>query len=115
MSNEGIKVTGTPTPSFMSAHSYDWKHIEGPFAIEVPFKKGDLIDGVNTVVNAVTNGVADDIDVRVNLGTVMKFMFSDSVYPKLEEGQFFAISDLLLDNKKGVLTIVGNIIENVDK
>ena len=111
---DNLTVVGTPSPLLLSAKRWGWKYVSGPHAIDLSMECSVVgAPGVPVYVKAVSFNEADDIDIRINFGSILKTMFSDSSYPKLKETEVFSISDVLVDKKKSVITVVGNILEKV--
>lgn len=108
-------AVGTPTPLFVAARRWGWKHVDGPYTIDVGIS-GDMMlsKDVGAKFQTVSFGVSEDIDVHVDLGTITKVMFSTSAYPELTDNQVFAISDILVDKSSNTLTVVGNILERLE-
>jgi len=115
MSNEDNVIVGTPTPLLLRASQWKWRHVAGPFSVDVPINgevKVQNTEDAQRFRTAAFN-VDEDIDVHVDLNTIVKILFLQALYPNLEEGQVFAISDLVLDRENNKLTVVGNVLEQL--
>jgi len=108
MSDQFVK--GTPTPVLLSAQSWKWKHVSGPHSIDVPFT---VNVGGNKLAVSVQYNIADDVDVHIDFGSIIKSMFAAKSYPKLSENEMFSISDILLDRSSNTATLIGNVIEKL--
>jgi hypothetical protein len=114
MDNKVVK--GTPTPMFLSAERRGWKHVKGPVAIDLNMQVDLPTEGkLKTKFSIVEFDIAKDLHVRFDFGTLVKALFSGSLYPKLNQNEVFAISDLLVDKENGIVTIVGNVLERLDE
>lgn len=103
-------IKGTPTPLFIQSRQWSWEQVSGPHTIDLPL--GENIEGAEA--KSVEFDLDADLDVRLNFGDVIKLMYTHSVYPALKEGEVFSVSDILVDKGGGVLTLVGNVIKQVD-
>lgn len=105
---------GTPSPVFIEAKAWSWKHVSGPHAIEV---RNTIALRANDPDGLLVNGFIfeedEDIDVRVDLGTITKILFAEKKYPELKENQVFTINNIMVDKDKNIITVVGNIIEKI--
>lgn len=105
-------IRGTPGPIFMPAKRWEWRHLEGPFTIDVPGTLA-LAGDEGKKSCSINLKYASDIDVWVDMGVLTKSLFSASAYPKLEDNQVFSISSIIFDETTDVVTVVGNVLEKV--
>ncbi len=105
-------IKGTPGPILLPAKRWEWRHINGPFTIEVP-RTSTLVGEEGERSCSINLKYASSIDVWVDMGVLTKSLFSSSVYPKLEDNQVFSISSIILDETTDVVTVVGNVLEKV--
>ena len=105
-------IKGTPGPILLPAKRWCWKHVEGPVTIDVPSNVALVGEGGNKR-RSIKLGHSDGIDVWLDFNVLTKTLFSSEAYPKLEGTQVFSISSVLLSEDKGLVTIVGNVLEKV--
>lgn len=103
-------IKGTPTPLFIQSSQWSWEQVSGPHTIDIPL--GASIEGGEA--KPVEFDLDKDLDVRLNFGDVIKLMYTHYVYPALKDGEVFSVSDILVDKAGGVMTLVGNVIKQVD-
>lgn len=107
-------IKGTPSPVFIEAKPWAWKHVSGPHAIEI---KNNAVLKTNEAVGFPVCGFIfneeTDIDVRVDLGVITKVLFAEKKYPSLKENQVFTINNVMVDRANNMVTVVGNVIEKI--
>lgn len=96
---------GVPSLSMFTAKRKRWAHVSGPHAIDISMSKGD--------VNVAQADVDEDISLHLSLSAVVKMLFAESKYPDLCEGEFFAVSDILINHDREMVTVIGNVIKEV--
>jgi hypothetical protein len=84
----------------------DWRLVSGPHALDLEFT--DLQEE-----GIISYDVAEDVHVLFDLGTVTKALYKNNMYPDLTDKQVFSIRNIMVDNNKKLVTIVGNILENI--
>lgn len=93
---------GVPSLAYAKAEKRRWLLVRGPFAIDIDM---DGEDGMSEF------DVDSDVKVHISLGKITRKLLLDGKYPELVEGELFAVSDVLVDEDKKRVTVVGNIIK----
>jgi len=99
-------VYGVPSTVLLPAKRVKWKHISGPHAIEVSIH---ALHGAGLIAY----DLAEDVDVLVDMGNITKALYEGGLYPDIEDTQVFSIRNVLVDNTKKTVTVVGNVLERV--
>jgi len=100
-------VIGAPTPVLLSGRARRWKQVSGPHTIDLSLMLPEFTDVVEF-------DVADDIQVHLNFGIIIKALFNCSLYPKLEDTQVFTINNVLINKSGNTLTLVGSVLEKLE-
>jgi len=106
-------VNGVTTPMLLPARRWEWRHVDGPFALDVSLHSPIAAKEGGGLKDVVSFECASDIDVWFDFGTLIKTMFTEESYPKLEDTQVFVISSIVVNKKREIVTVVGNVLEKV--
>lgn len=101
-----VDFYGVPSTILLPASREGWKYVSGPHVLDVGFHS---LHGAGLV----GYGLAEDVHVMVDMGNITKALYESGLYPYLMDNQVFSIRNILIDNDKETVSVVGHILERV--